>query len=217
MRAKLHQNFIYITKNISESLRESGMFIAVKIIVLFIQTYANKQLLTYSNNDLVEKLGIKRLSSLHSAFKILESDGIIVRTFKDTKKRIRGEFKLDVDKAIKWLSTTIYDEMYLKADKRSLFRAVVRQTLLIIKDVKSRVIQALGNRKTEDRNARVKAIAERSNKLYDKYIKHLERRSMKQQEINSKKHKSIRRSQVVQTFADMLRSFGYVPPENYSI
>ncbi|MBN3490175.1 hypothetical protein JV173_01480 [Acholeplasma equirhinis] len=217
MRAKLHQNFIYITKNISESLRQSGMFIAVKIIVLFIQTYANKQLLTYSNNDLVEKLGIKRLSSLHSAFKILESDGIIVRTFKDTKKRIRGEFKLDVDKAIKWLSTTIYDEMYLKADKRSLFRAVVRQTLLIIKDVKSRVIQALGNRKTEDRNARVKAIAERSNKLYDKYIKHLERRSMKQQEINSKKHKSIRRSQVVQTFADMLRSFGYVPPENYSI
>src|SRR5690606_38868551 len=103
---KLYTKFTYVTKNISDALQQSGIFIAVKLINLFIQTYANKETLTYSNTELCRLLGIKRVSSLHSAFLILEKDGIIKRTFKDDKKRIRGEFTLDVDKVLLWMSTT---------------------------------------------------------------------------------------------------------------
>src|SRR5690606_19890260 len=109
---KLYTKFTYVTKNISDALQQSGIFIAVKLINLFIQTYANKQTLTYSNNELCRLLGIKRLSSLHSAFLILEAEGIVRRSFKDDKKRIRSGFILDTEKALSWMSTTIYDEKY---------------------------------------------------------------------------------------------------------
>src|SRR5690554_4394287 len=123
--------------------------------MLFIQTYANNQLLTYSNYELLDKLSIKRMSSLHSAFYILEREGIIKRTFKDDKKRQRGPFEFDVEKAMLWMNTTIYDDMYKNAPKRSLMRAFVNQTLIVIKDIKERILVAVGKRRTKDRKDRI--------------------------------------------------------------
>lgn len=218
MSKKLYHQFKYVTDNVPDALKEQGIFIAVKVLNLFTMTYANEEKLTYSNAEIINKLGIKRESSLHSAFKILEADGVLVRTFKDEEKRVRGEFKLDIDKVLSWMKTTIYDEAYRNGQRRSLFRHFVNQTRIIIEGIRDRVIAAVGKRRTADRKAQIKAIAEKCTKLYSKYLKFLETRAIKQQKINSSRKDNMNKNMLVNAAAQMLQNlFGYVPPETTTI
>lgn len=211
MNKKLIKSFKYANDNISETLLQRGIFIAVKMICLFVQTYAADERLTYSNNDLMGKLGCS-LSSLHDAFKVVERAGIIRRTYKDDKKRIRDEFFFDIDMAMSWMKTTKFDDAYKNATKRSLFKAFVNQTVIFIIDMKERILEAVGVRRTKDRKEKISEIIKRTEKYYKRYQKHLNKRIDKQAAINAKRAESIEKKDLIKGLIEWSLTSGYEPP-----
>lgn len=207
---KLLNQFMYIDKNISKVLMEPGIFIAVKLINLFVQTYISNEKITYSNNELIGKMGCK-LSSLHDAFRVLEEAGIIKRIYADDKKRVRTEIQFNIDLAVAWLKLTIYDKEYVNAPKRSLLRAVVSQTMIIVKDTKERILEAVGRRKSKDRKERIEQIVRQTERDYTRYLKHLKNRKAKQDMINEKRSSSILRNNVLLSTIDWIKSLGLEP------
>src|SRR5690606_31094821 len=131
---KLNNHYLeYALPNIDIHYRKSGTFIAVKLIEHFILNVLRGNKLIFSNQYLAGKFYCT-VSGLQDAYKVLEKDGIVSRTFKDENRHDRSEFIIDMEKAIEWLSVTIYDQEYKAAPKRSLFKAFVNQSVLFIKN-----------------------------------------------------------------------------------
>lgn len=207
---KLINQFIYIDENNPRVLMEPGIFIAVKLINLFIQTYISNAKITYSNDELIGKMGCSR-SGLYDAFRVLEREGLIKRIYSDTKKRNRTEIEFNIDLAASWLKLTIYDKVYKNAPKRSLLRAVVSQTMIIIKDTKERILEAVGVRKSKDRKERIEQIVKETERNYNRYVKHLKQRKIKQDKINATRKESILRHHLILGSIDWIKSLGLEP------
>ncbi|MEM0173264.1 MAG: hypothetical protein QXI16_02015 [Sulfolobaceae archaeon] len=207
---KLINQFIYIDENNPRVLMEPGIFIAVKLINLFIQTYISNAKITYSNDELIGKMGCSR-SGLYDAFRVLEREGLIKRIYSDTKKRNRTEIEFNIDLAASWLKLTIYDKVYKNAPKRSLLRAVVSQTMIIIKDTKERILEAVGVRKSKDRKERIEQIVKETERNYNRYVKHLKQRKIKQDKINATRKESILRHHLILGSIDWIKSLGLGP------
>src|SRR5690606_12753760 len=105
-----------------------------------------------------------------------------------------------------WMSTTIYDEKYKDAPKRSLMRVFVKQTLIFINNVQD-VIQSIKARKTTDMQARIKEIAAKTNKMFIKYQSYLEKKAARLAAANETRSTYQIRSPALEVSFDMLRSF----------
>lgn len=197
-------------------LSKSGMFIAVKIIEYFIQISIKGGKLQFSNFELVGKFRCS-LRGLQDAFVVLESDGIVKRTFKDDRKFERSEFILDLDKAYNWLSLHKYDKEYINAPKRSLLRAFVNQSTIFVKNVKERIIKAFGlyknSKDKELRKSKIEAFKKQLDKQYQRYVKHLQERSLKIQQYKEKKEKSQLLNDAINVFYSFLSRISYTPPD----
>lgn len=194
-----------------------GTFTAVRLLDYSIQIAANGGDLNFSNQWLLDVLNVSA-STLHYAFNVLESEGILTRQWKDKTIYQRDSFKLDYKTALEWLKITIYDRSYTQAPRRSFMRAFIKQSLLYVRNDKERIEDALSEAKvSEDKlkgAARKKLIDEIKNKInkdYERYIK------FKTNQVNKIVERLNSTSSELEVYDDAIYSFsvsiGYRPPD----
>lgn len=201
-------------------LGESGMFIAVKLVEYFIQTVIKGGPLKFSNMELVSTFLCSRRGLL-DAYKVLEADGIVRRTFLDEDKLTRGEFEMDLEKAYEWLSLNKKDDAYINAPKRSLLRNFVNQASIFVIDIKNRIIEAFGHSKNvidrEERRRKIRVFKEKLNRDYDRYTNHLQTRKGKLRKYQDNREQASIIEDAKETLNNFLNSgihYNYTPPDN---
>lgn len=210
-----NQAIEYAYKHTDKHYLENGSFIAVKIIEYFILNTLRGNELKFSNIHLAGKFYCS-VSGLQDAFKVLESDGIVIRTFNDEEKRDRSEFKLDLEKAITWLSTTTYSDNYKNAPRRSLFRAFVNQAVIFIRNksgaIKKELTRYKGKYDAKVRAAKVKELNEKLDKEYDRYLRHLKTRTEKLEAKRERLDTRTLQERANSLISDLVIGWGFEPP-----
>lgn len=213
----------YLLKQIEHVFTEDesfndGSFTAVRLVELFAQKSIGNQSIKDSNLELISKLGCS-LSGLHYAFLILEADGILKRTFADDKKLTRTEFIFDLEKYVSWIKLTKFDKEYLEAPKRSFKRAVINQTSIFIKDVKSKLEKAVEEiKRTQKINDRIelqsiiKQLKDGIERDYTRYLKHLKSRVNKLAKTEERRQEKAYKDSLSKTTIEWIMSNGLKPP-----
>ncbi|CDR30660.1 Uncharacterised protein [Acholeplasma oculi] len=200
--------------------RNNSIFIAIKLALLFFQKVIAGQSIQDSNERLCEVLQCS-LSGLHYAFRILEANGILTRTYADDNKFTRTQFIFNLEKFVSWLKLTKYDDEYINAPKRSFKRAVVNQTSIIIKDVRSKVERAIAEikriEKITDRKVledKIKVITAKVERDYTRYLKHLKTRATKLAKTEARRQEKAYKDSLIKTIIEMSMSYGHKPPDS---
>lgn len=174
----LDHNIKYMGIDMKSHYDERGVFGAVKLLQKIMIQYAASGVVNFKNSTLHSEFGMTR-RGIQKCMVLLEKDGIAKREFEDESKYVRLGFTIDVEKAIKWLSSTSKDVNELP--RGTLYKHFVMQSVIYAKPQAKALKKDVSRRKYLEQKERIE----------QKIAKHVEKRLKRRIQFLNRLEKAV--------------------------
>ncbi|MCD4826534.1 MAG: hypothetical protein K8Q99_02070 [Acholeplasmataceae bacterium] len=209
----------YLNIQMNEHYQKDSAFIAVKAVEMFLIEYSQTGLVTYSNNEIMNRLecskrglqiALNQLEAVdHNGHKIYD---IIERTYADPEKRNRTGIKVNIDTAIKWLSAKNKDVSHLQ--RGNLFKHFVHQSVIVVRTYAKKLRKAIEAVKTAKNKAKWEAIINDLNNEKAEHESYINKCVKRAKKALKKGVKEFADGELKSSYWETVIGFGFTPPNH---